>query len=117
MHASALTRAMDVLTLGQNYQIAGIVLGNFTDFTQRFKAHNAYIDIFPDGTIQYEPDRLHPTLDGPVFDNFVGNKVLMPGRRIVIRDPHRVIKTDWHQFQNAAGQALDEVFTLTYTPE
>ncbi len=116
-HADALTQAMDIPTLGQDYQFAGLVLGNASDFTQRFTAGKAYIDIFPDGTIQYEPNRPDPAPNGPVFYNFVGDTVQMPGRRIVIRDPHRVIKTDWHQFRNATGQALDAVFSIGYVPE
>ena len=116
-HADALVRAMDTKTLGQNYQFAGVVLGNSADFTQRFTAGKAYIDIFPDGSIQYEPDRPNPPTEGPIYYNFDGGKVQMPGRRILIHDPHRVIKTDWHQFKNAAGQALDEVFTIAHEPK
>ena len=115
-HASALVQAMDTLALGQDYQFAGIVLGNASDFTQRFSAGKTNIDIFPDGTIQYESNKPDSTVGGPVFYNFGGDKVQMPGRRIIIGDPHRVIKTDWHQFRNAAGQALDDVFTLVYAP-
>lgn len=113
-HASAMVRAMDVETLGQDYQFAGVVLGNSTDFTQRFTQGKAYIDIFPDGSIQYESNMPHPPTESPVYDNFVGSNVQMPGRRIIILDSVRVIKTDWHGFRNAVGQALDEVFSITH---
>lgn len=116
-HAQTVVRAMDIKTLGQNYQFAGVVLGNSTDFTQRFTAGRATIDIFPDGTIQYEPSRPHSPPEGPIYDNFERSTVQMPGRRIVIHDAHGAVKADWHAFRNAAGQALDEVFTIEHNPK
>ncbi len=113
-HADAMVRAMDIIALTQNYQFAGIVLGNSADFTQRFKDGNATIDILPDGTIQHEPDSPNPRPDGPIYANLDGSTVQMPGRRIVIHDPYRVIKTDWHRLKNGAGQAFDDVFTIEY---
>lgn len=114
MHAPAMVRAMDVAGLGQDYQFAGVVRGNSVDFTQRFSQRaGEYIEVFPDGTIQHTTDRnLEP--DGVLIYNFSGNKVRMPGRRIIINDPHRVVKTHLHDYRNAAGQSMNDVFTIDY---
>ena len=113
-HADAMVRAMDIRELGQNYQFAGVVLGNDTDFTQRFMNDQAFIDIFPDGSIQYEPNQAHPPGEGPAFYNFLGNKVQMPGRRIIIQNPVPAVKADWHGFLNREGQPFDTVFSIEY---
>ena len=85
-----------------------------TDSTQQFTNGEEFLEILPDGTIHYEPNMPDPPLEGPMYYNFNGSKVQMPGRRIVIHDPHGVIKTNWHAFRNSAGQALDEVFTIEH---
>ncbi len=116
-NAAAMVKAMDVEELAQDYQFAGVVFGNAADFTQRFrKREKEYLDILPDGSILYNTDQ-NLNLEGNIVYNFLGDKIRMPGRRIIINDPHRAAKLNLHDYRNAAGQALDDVFTVKYQAE
>lgn len=112
VHAHALVQAMDLPALGQDYQFAGIVLGNSANFTQRFsKGPMAYVDILPNGSIEFTTNRSPDSLS--IFA-FKEDKVWMPGRQIIIDRPHRSVTMNLHDYPNPVGKALDEVFSVVY---